>query len=452
MSGLPQTAPRERFVIEGLGGQRALAGALPVRGAKNAVLKSMAASLLFASPVTLTNVPDIADVARMAELLEALGATLTRAGDSCTIDTSGVAAGDLDDRLARTLRASVVLAGPLLARFGRVSFPHPGGDVIGPRPINLFIDGFKQMGCSVAFDGNRYTVECQGGLRGADIFFMFMSVTGTETLMMAALGATGTTVLRNAAMEPEIVALADYLNRCGAKISGAGTSTIVIEGLGKGAPLRAAEVWRTMPDRIEAGSFLLLGALAAKELTITNCDPSHLDILLHQLRRSGIDIATTANAITVRPPTSGAGTINPLHIRTHEYPGFATDLQPPMLVYLTQATGESTMFETIWGGRLNYVQELVRMGAHITLWNPQQVEIKGPTPLVGRTLESPDIRAGLAFLMAAAIASGRSSIEHVYHIDRGYERIEERLAQVGLRIEREVATPASALPVAEKLH
>lgn len=425
---------KNKFSINGLGGRRALTGAIPVRGAKNMVLKSMAASLLFEGPVTLANVPGIEDVSRMGELLEALGASVLREADRATIDASAVGASDLDENLARTLRASIVLAGPLLARFGKASFPHPGGDVIGPRPINLFIDGFRQMGCDVAQEGGRYRIEAKNGLKAADIFFMFVSVTGTETLMMAAVGAEGVTTLRNAAMEPEIVALADYLNACGAKISGAGTPTITIDGLGQGASLKAQGPWRIIPDRIEAGSFLLLGALAAKELTVEDCDPSHLEILVKLLQQSGVDVSTTRHSITVR----GRDGFERLHIRTHEYPGFATDLQPPMLVYLTQAAGESTVFETIWGGRLNYIQDLVRMGADITLWNPQQVSVKGPTPLKARTLESPDIRAGLAFLMAAAIAEGRSEIQNIYHIDRGYERIEERLRAVGLDIKREI--------------
>jgi UDP-N-acetylglucosamine 1-carboxyvinyltransferase len=433
MTDVSRVESRERFVVEGLGGRRALKGEIPVRGAKNAVLKSMAASLLFDGPVTLTNVPRIEDVARVGELLQALGAEVALDGDRCTIDTAGVGCGDLDDTLARTLRASIVFAGPLLARFGRTSFPHPGGDVIGPRPINLFIDGFRQMGCTVAEGGGRYVIEAPRGLKAADIFFMFVSVTGTETLMMVAIGAEGTTTLRNAAMEPEIVALAEHLNLCGAKISGAGTPTITIEGLGPGARLRAAGPWRTVPDRIEAGTFLLLGALAAEELTITGCVPAHFEILTNLLRQSGVDVRVAENTVVVR----GSDSAQALNIRTHEYPGFATDLQPPMLVYLTQAAGESTIFETIWGGRLNYTQDLVRMGADITLWNPQQVSIKGPMPLMGRTLESPDIRAGLAFLMAAAVARGESQIERVYHIDRGYERIEERLRAVGLDIKRE---------------
>lgn len=422
----------DTFVIEGLRGEKKLSGVIPVRGAKNAVLKSMAASLLFKDELHILNVPNIEDVSRMAELLIDLGATVLKKGERVyVIETSAVKKTDLDDSVARRLRASIVLAGPLLGRFGNVSFPHPGGDVIGPRPINLFLDGFKQMGCEVLVYGDRYTVIAPpGGLRGADFFFLFVSVTGTETLMMAAVLAKGKTVLRNAAMEPEIVALADFLNSCGARIRGAGTPTIEIEG---GGLLSASEnVFETIPDRIEAGSLLILGALAGEKLTITDCLPEHIGILIHLLKESGVSIDVSSKEITV----SGGERYLPLHVRTHEYPGFATDLQPGMTVYLTQAEGESTVFETIWGGRLQYTDELVRMGADIALWNPQQITVKGRTPFVGRELESPDIRAGLAFILAAIIANGKSVIHNVYNIDRGYEKIEERLQNVGVDIKR----------------
>jgi UDP-N-acetylglucosamine 1-carboxyvinyltransferase len=252
--------------------------------------------------------------------------------------------------------------------------------------------------------------------------------------MMAAVLAEGTTVLKNAAMEPEIVALAEFLNSCGATIQGVGTPTITIVG---GGLLKAqGKLFTTVPDRIEAGSFVILGALAGEEVEVTQCNPSHIEMLIELLRESGVDITVADSSIVVR----GSHTpLRPLSVRTHEYPGFATDLQPLMLVYLTQTQGESTLFETIYGGRLNYIHDVVRMGADITLWNPQQVTIKGPTPLRGQELESPDIRAGLAFLLAAAIAKGTSTIEHIYHIDRGYEHIEERLQKLGLNIKREIS-------------
>ncbi len=428
-----QEKKSERFIVEGLAGARSLKGTIAVRGAKNAVIKSMAASLLFADQLVLDNVPHIEDLDTFGELLRKLGARVTVEGSQCTIDTSAVHATELDTTLAKRLRASMVATGPLLARFGRVTFPHPGGDIIGPRPINFFLDGFAKMGASVRQEGEQYVVEAPGKLRGAEIFFTFISVTGTETLLMAAVLAQGTTVLRNAAMEPEIVELANFLNACGARITGAGSPNITIEG---GELLRAeGRVQRTVPDRIEAGSFLLLGALAAEQLEITHCNPTHLEMMIELLRESGVEIATTDSTITVQKADSEQ--FRALQVRTHEYPGFATDLQPPMVVYLTQAHGESTMFETIWGGRLAYTKDLVRMGAHIDLLNTQQITIQGPTALKAAELESPDIRAGLAFVMAAAIAEGTSTVGNIYHIDRGYERIEERLQNIGLNIQRE---------------
>ncbi|OGG71895.1 UDP-N-acetylglucosamine 1-carboxyvinyltransferase [Candidatus Kaiserbacteria bacterium RIFCSPLOWO2_01_FULL_51_21] len=425
---------KDVFRIEGLEGGQALRGKVRVNGAKNAVLKSMAASILFEDELVLSNVPHIEDVERVAELLSALGAKVGRNKNSYTIDTEGIGKPELDDAIARRLRASIVFSGPLLARFGRVSFPHPGGDVIGAgaRPIDLFLEGFQKMGCTVLTEGDRYHIVADDGrLRGAEIFFISVSVTATETLMMAATLAKGTTFLRNAAMEPEIVALAEFLNSCGADIKGAGTPTIMIRG---GGTLSShGKVFETIPDRIETGSFLILGALAGQEVEITDCNPEHVAILTGLLRESGVDIKTTPTTIVVR---ANGAKFKPLHIRTHEYPGFATDLQPPIVVYLTQAAGESTVFETIFGGRLSYTEDLVRMGADITLWNSRQITIKGPTPLVGKELESPDVRAGLAFVIAATIAKGKSVIDNVYHIDRGYERIEERLRSIGVPIER----------------
>ena len=423
----------EKFIIEGLAGKRELQGSISVRGAKNAVLKSLAATLLFEDSVTISNVPGIEDVGILGEILTDLGAEVSKKDDTYTIATSNVHKTDLSDDLSKKLRASVVLSGPLLARFGKVSFPHPGGDIIGPRPINFFLDGFRLMGAEIAKENDRYSVVAKDGkLHGAEIFFTFVSVTATESLMMAAVLAEGTTKLRNVAMEPEIVALADYLVSCGAKITGAGSPNMTIEGSGL---LKAGgKVWRTIPDRIEAGSFLLLGALAAKELEITDCDPMHLEMLIELLRESGAEIDTTSTSIKLRDAQSAQ--FRSLQVRTHEYPGFATDLQPPMVVYLTQAQGTSSVFETIWGGRLAYTADLNRMGAKIDLLNPQQIKIEGPAPVVAAELESPDIRAGLAFLMAAAIAKGTSTVGNIYHIDRGYEKIEDRLSKIGLQIKR----------------
>ncbi len=422
---------KDSFIIQGLGGARELSGSISVGGAKNEALKLMAASVLFEGPVTLENMPRIEDVERMREIIERLGGSVSCADTTCTLDTTNVTHGAMNHEASKSLRSSVVLTGPLLARFGEVSFPHPGGDIIGERPIDFFTEGFEKMGAQVEVKDDQYQIHAPNGLTGADIFFRWVSVTATETLMMAAVLAKGTTTLRNVAMEPEVIDLARFLESSGARIGGIGTPTLTIEG---GPMLHAAKPHRVIPDRIETGSFLILGALAAKELTITDCEPEHVRMLVELLARSGVHIEARGTTLSMK---NGARDCRrAMTMKTHEYPGFPTDLQAPMVVYLTQAEGESRVFETVFEGRLNYTEDLVRMGANITLWNPHQASVKGPTPLHGTTLESPDIRAGLAFLIAALIAKGESKLENVYHIDRGYARIEERFRALGADIRR----------------
>lgn len=420
--------------MTGLGGERSLAGVIPVRGAKNAGLKALAATLLFDGPVRIENAPSIEDMKRMAELITAAGGRVEEEGSVLTVVPDAVSVSALLEDVAKRLRASIVLTGPMLARLGEVSFPFPGGCVLGERPIDLFLSGFRAMGADVTEDGEHFTVRTKEGLRGAELFFPVVSVTATETLMMAATLATGTTVLRNAAMEPEIVALAEFLNRSGARITGVGTPTITVIG-SAGKKLTAQGAFVTPPDRIEAGSFLILGALLAKKLRITDCDPTHLSVLIELLRRSGVSITEGADFLEVEahePPSA----FHAVNVRTHEYPGFPTDLQAPMTVYLTQVTGESYVLETIFDARFGYVDDLVRMGAAITTMNPHRVLIRGPRELTGKELEGPDLRAGLAYLLAASVAHGTSTVNNAYTIDRGYERIEERLRAIGLPIER----------------
>ena len=431
---------QQSFFVKGLSGEKPLRGEITVNCAKNAVIKAMAASLLFEDEVALSDVPVIEDVGRMEELLLALGATVERDERTYRIQAKEGMLSELNAGISERLRTSIVLAGPLLARFGEVSFPHPGGCLIGARPIDFFLEGFKKFGAEVSYEKDRYRLNAKGGrLKGANIFFPSPSHTGTETLMMAAVLADGTTILKNAAMEPEVVDLAEFLNVCGARISGAGTPTITIVG---GKLLQAhGHVHRVIPDRIETGSFLILGALCAEELVIRNCVPSHIEVLIELLRHSGVKIETEQDTIILR----GNGKIKnssfrAMNIKTHEYPGFATDLQAPMTVFLTQVSGESLVFETIFEGRLNYTNDLARMGANITVWDAHRATVKGPTLLNGRTLGSPDLRAGLAFVLAAAVAKGNSLINNVYYIDRGYERIEERLGAIGLTITRTTRT------------
>ena len=428
---------KEFFVINGLANKKTLKGSVRINGAKNAVLKALASTILFRDDITLKNVPDIEDVGRMIDLLSSLGCNISKKKTGVFVckyckKISHI----LNPEISSKLRASIVVAGPLLARLGKVSFPHPGGCVIGERPIDLFIDGFKKMGAKVQLKRSMYTLTAQNGkLKGADIFFRTQSVTGTETFMMAGVLAEGKTIIKNAALEPEIKHLADFLNLCGAKIKGAGTSTIEITG---GKLLTSGNnKYTTPPDRIEAGSFIILGALAASDIKITNCDTSGLESLLEILKASGLSFKTTKSTLHIfnnKKDNSNFKNID--RIKTHEYPGFPTDLQAPMVIFLTQASGECLMFETIFEGRLNYTEELVRMGADIKEMDPHRIIVSGHKSLRGKELASPDLRAGLAYVIAAIIADGRSIIHNIYNIDRGYQHIEKRLRDLGVDIKR----------------
>lgn len=423
----------EVFVIKGLDGERSLAGSINVNGAKNAVLQAFAFCLLFKDEVVLKNVPEIEDVKNMVEIFKSLGVGVVRRSKGVyAVRVPKKISTNLPEEISKKFRASIILSGPILARFGSVSFPHPGGCVIGSRPIDVFLSGFEKFGGKISEGEKGYAITSNGKLRGAKIFLRVPSVTGAQTLMMAAVLARGKTTIKNAPLEPETKNLADFLNLCGAKIKGAGTSTIEISGTG----LLSArgKVFKTPPDRIEAGSFLILGAVAARSLEIKNCNPEDFESLIETLRCCGVEINIFKNKVVVGGK-SGSG-YRSVDIKTHEYPGFPTDLQAPMTVFLTQASGEGLIFETIFEGRLNYTSELVRMGADVRLWDPHRATVKGPTPLRGREVESPDIRAGLAFIIAAIIANGDSIIHNVHYIDRGYEKIEDRLKKVGVDIKR----------------
>ena len=429
---------KDKFIIKGLGGKKKLKGRIAVAGAKNAVLPALASSILFKDKFCISNVPDLKDVESINILLEKLGASVEKTGKKkYCVTIKKIKSTTLDEDISKKMRGSIVLTGPLLARFGKVSFPHPGGCVIGARPIDAFLDSFKKMGAKVKEQKDNYIISVGKNkkLQGANIFFNKVSVTGTETLMLAGVLAKGKTVIENAAMEPEIKHLAEFLNSCGAKIKGTGTSTIEITG--GGLLSLGKKVYKTMPDRIEAGSFLILGALAGDNLEITDCNPEHIRILINTLKSSGVPITEKKDKIIIK----GNGKIKNkdfkcVDIKTHEYPGFSTDLQSPMAIYLTQVSGESLLFETIFEERLNYINDLVEMGADIVMWDPHRVMIKGPTTLKGGELVGPDLRAEFAFFMAAIIARGESVINNVRYIDRGYERIEERLRDIGVDIKR----------------
>lgn len=423
---------KESFVINGLVGERTLRGDIPVRGAKNDALKILAASFLFKDTVAITNVPDIADIGALSDLIQDLGARVVRTERRIEVTAPSETSTILNRVMTKKFRASVVLTGPILARYGKVSLPHPGGCVIGARPIDLFLKSFQKMGATYTMDDEYYHIIAKDGkLRGADIFLDIASVGVTETVMMAATLAEGTTYIRNAAMEPEIQNLATYLVACGARIEGIGTPTLVIHG---GEVLQSkGEVYKVIPDRIETGSFLILAALAGDGVRITDCDPRNIRSLLSLLEQVGVKYECGEDSITVRKPTSLYTSVN---IRTHEYPGLATDLQAPMTVFLTQAKGDGLVFETMFEGRLNYTQDLIKMGADITMFDPHRVMVRGPRMLTGRELEGPDLRASFAYVIAAVIAKKQSIIYNTSHIDRGYEKLEERLRAIGVDITR----------------
>lgn len=414
----------DHFIING---GKKLEGEIKVSRAKNSALPILAASLLTADPVQIKNLPRIEDIVRMKELLADLGAKIAVNKDTVRISADRLKKTSLNYAVADRFRASIVLTGPLLARFGAVSFPHPGGCTLGKRPINFFIDGFTALGAKVDARGRLFRVAAKK-LKGTKFVFPKSSVTGTETLMMAATLAEGKTILRNAAQEPEVENLAEILNKMGAKIRGAGTSTVEISG----ASFLKGANWEPAPDRIEAGTFILLAAASKSRLKIKNCDPSHIEVLLEYLDRSGVNLEVGNDYVIVKPSKN----LLAQDIVTREYPGFATDLQAPWTVFATQTRGLSMVHETIYDGRLFYTDTLNQMGADIIMADPHRVIVKGPTTLFGKKIASPDIRAGMALLIAALIARGQTVMENVYQIDRGYERIDERLRTIGADIRR----------------
>ncbi len=418
-----------KFIIRG--GKR-LHGTIEVRGAKNSALKILAASILFEHPLVVKNLPQIEDVFRMKELLEGLGVRIEDLGRRAwKIDPRGISETKLNKEVAERFRASIVLAGPLLARKGKASFPHPGGCVIGKRPIDIFLSGWRAMGAAAEESRGGHEIRAKR-LRGTEFFFRTISVTGTETLMMTAALAHGTTVLKNAACEPEIQSLAEFLNASGAHIKGASTSIIEIIGTG-GTLLHAKKPFEVIPDRIETGSFLILGAALGNPLRVNHCNPEHLSALIAALREAGVKVEIGPRWVSVRRPRE----LRAVNVVTREYPGFATDDQAPFTVLMTQARGEAMIAETVHDSRLNYVDDLNRMGARIVPADPHRIFVHGPTSLHGRDIESPDLRAGLAFVIAGLIAKGESTIGNIYQIDRGYEKIEERLQKLGAEIQRE---------------
>jgi len=419
-----------KFIING---QKPLSGEIIVSGSKNAALKIFPVALLTDDYIKIFNVPEIEDVSRAQEMLIALGGEVKKVKDGIyDIKFSGKDKKtiNLPASLVNKFRASIMFVGPTLVRFGSVSFPHPGGCVIGAgiRPIDLFLDSFEKMGAKVKISDGYYRLTAKK-LKGADIFFSKISVTATESLMMTACLADGETILKNCAMEPEIVSLADYLNSVGAKIKGAGTSIINIKGVKK---LRGGE-YKIIPDRIEAGTFAMIAAASnSGEINIKNCQSEHLESLWALFDKIGVNYKLSKDSVTI----GRSKKLLACDATTHEYPGFATDLQSPYTVLMTQAHGSSLIHETIYDRRLIFTDILTQMGANIIMADPHRVVVNGPTKLYGRKLVSPDLRAGVALIIAALISRGRTEIDNIYQIDRGYEKLDERLRNLGADIKR----------------
>ncbi|MEI6529454.1 MAG: UDP-N-acetylglucosamine 1-carboxyvinyltransferase [Candidatus Falkowbacteria bacterium] len=415
-----------KFIITG--GQK-LSGEISVGGAKNNAQIMIPVSLLSSDPITIKNVPIIDGVEKSLELLRDLGAEVTESDHQLVISTANLSKNELDKQIADKFRTSVMFVGPILARLGEVKFPHPGGCVIGAagRPIDLFLEGFEALGAKVEIKEKYYHITANK-LKGADFFFTTMAVTGTQSMIMTACLAEGKSTLRNCAMEPEVIALADYLNSQGAKISGAGTPTIVIEGVEK----LSGGVCEIIPDRIETGSFALMAAATNSEIKITNCNPEHILSLLTIFDKIGVNYEKGDDFLLMKKSEN----IKSYDLKTHEYPGFSTDLQSPYVVLMTQAHGTSLIQETIYDRRLIWADMLSQMGANITMCDPHRIVVSGPTCLYGKKLISPDIRAGIALVIAALIAEGPTEIDNIYQIDRGYEKLDERLRKLGAAIER----------------
>jgi UDP-N-acetylglucosamine 1-carboxyvinyltransferase len=424
----------DRFLIAG---PARLAGEVRISGAKNAALPCLAASLLTAEPVALSNVPDVRDIRTLVKLLQHIGAKTESGRGAVTVEAATIGSADAPYDLVKTMRASVLVLGPLLARAGKVRVSLPGGCAIGVRPIDLHLEAFRKMGAEVILE-HGYVEARAARLSGADIHFETVTVTGTENAMLAATLARGTTHLSNAAREPEVVDLALLLKAMGASIAGEGTDTILIEGVER---LHAAR-HPVVPDRIEAGTYALAAALTRGDVSVADCRPDHLLAVRSLLFEAGVSVEASADRMRVR----ATGRLAARGVTTGPHPGFPTDLQAQWMALATSLDGDSAVTETVFENRFQHVPELVRMGARIRM-EGRTATVNGPTPLSGASVMASDLRASAALVLAGVAAQGDTIVDRVYHLDRGYARMEEKLNALGARIERvSVATGERPVP------
>ncbi|HXG68317.1 MAG TPA: UDP-N-acetylglucosamine 1-carboxyvinyltransferase [Blastocatellia bacterium] len=409
-------------------GGRRLEGRVQVSGAKNSALPCMAAALLTPETVTLHNLPYVRDIITMRRLLEDLGCTILMPElRTLKINAANVEIYEAPYELVKTMRASVLALGPLLARFGQARVSLPGGCAIGQRPIDLHLAGFEKLGATISIEGGDVVARADR-LRGREIYFDTVTVTGTENLMMAATLADGVTILNNAAREPEIIDLAELLSKMGARIQGAGTSIIRIEGVEK---LDGAE-HTIIPDRIETGTFIAAAAITGGSLTIANCNPDHVTAIIDKFLETGVKIEQPG-AFSLQ--VSAADAIRPSDVTTLPHPGFPTDMQAQYMALMALADGASVIRETIFENRFMHASELMRMGARIRIRGRECI-VEGRKRLTGARVQASDLRASASLVLAGLAAQGETIVDRVYHIDRGYEKIEEKLRAVGADIER----------------
>ncbi len=419
-----------------INGTRPLYGTVAVSGAKNAALPLLAATLLTPGTHTLHNVPDLRDTRTMLKLLGTLGASWERSGTSVQVNTAGLSGSEAPYDLVKTMRASVLVLGPLIARTGHARVSLPGGCAIGARPINFHLRGFEQLGVETVLEGGYVEARVREPLKGSTVYFDIPSVTGTENVLMASVKANGQTIIKNAAKEPEVGNLIDMLTGMGAKIDGRDTDRLTVTGVDSLLPVEATII----PDRIETGTYLIAVGAAGGELTVTGCDPSHLPALVEKLRATGMSIEEQVNSFTASCPVDSSGNRCPLRavdITTMPYPGFPTDLQAQFMALMIQADGVSIIHETIFENRFMHVAELQRLGADITIDGASAI-VRGISRdrICGAPVMATDLRASASLVVAGLAASGTTEISRIYHLERGYENMVEKLKATGADIKK----------------
>jgi UDP-N-acetylglucosamine 1-carboxyvinyltransferase len=421
----------DRIAIKG--GDGGLSGEIPISGAKNSAIKLMAASLLTDEPVRLTNMPRLADTRFLGKLLRRLGATVEESigegGQETVLHTPEIVSAIAPYDLVREMRASFNVLGPLLARSRQAKVSLPGGDPIGARPVNFHLDAFAELGATIDINGGYVFAQAPRGLKGGHIVFPSISVGATEHTLLAAVLARGETLIENAAAEPEIVDLADCLNAMGAKIEGAGTSILRITGVSR---LHGA-THAVVPDRIEAGTYAVAVAMAGGEVTLVGARPDHILPLIERLRAAGVEVTTDERGLTIR--RDPAKRLQAVDVETQPFPGFATDLQAQFMALMTLAEGESVIRETIFENRFMHAGELARMGAEISVQGGE-ARVSGVDGLTGAPVAATDVRASVSLVIAGLAARGQTVVEGVHHLDRGFERLEEKLSACGADIQR----------------